>query len=183
MHPLHNAHNCSKAWHGDQVHRIPHKSAKKYVKLWPRFIYGLNNSRVPQLTSATRVLPRRLIVEIAIPNCMQTQRTVQPLIQGHNRWTDWHRSVLYAVTTKAAAVIQPPVAPPFTLSQECTNHCHCCSPVGFRICLSYAIEMCLTAVVHTVPCPLIIHRNPIPSYHRHPLSSLSSNHTYTSLVQ
>jgi len=72
--------------------------------------------------SVTHVLPRQLIVETAIPNCMQTQRTVQPPIR-----TDWHRSVLYTVTTKAAVAIQPPVAPPFSLSQERMNHCLCCS--------------------------------------------------------
>jgi len=88
-------------------------------------------------------------------------------------------SVLF--TTTAAAVIQTPVASPVPLSQECTNHYHCCSQFQnlpfrlhrktlycFRSQQSHAhlsnidIPFPVITDIPSPACPLNIHIRPLP---------------------
>lgn len=182
LHPLYNAHNCSKAWHADQVHRSPHKSAKKYVKLWSWFIYVLKNNLTATVDFSdarasetadrrnwnTELLANPKNGSTADARPQQTDRlTSFCSVCRHNKSSSGHTAACSPSLSS-----QPGMHEPLSLLQSV-------SELAFQTLSKYALLLSFTEV----PCPLIIHRNPIPNYHRHPLSSLPSNHTQTSLAR
>ena len=129
---------------------------------------------MPQSISATHVLPRQLIVETAIPNCMQTQRMVQPPMQGHNRRTSFCSVCRH---NKSSSGHTAACSLPFLSAKNARTTVT--AAVSFRTCLSDPIEMCCTVLY----CTAVVHTSPMPTYHTQKSLSQLSQTTLIQIVQ
>lgn len=139
----------------NQVHRIPHKSVKKYVKLWSKFMYVLKNS-----LTATADFSDTRASETADRRDCNTELYANPkkgsAADARPQQADRLISFCYS----------RPFRPTFLTARNA--RITVTAAVSFRTCLSGSIAIRFTAFVHS---------SPIPSYHRHPFSSLPSKHT------
>ena len=168
LHPSYNAHNCSKAWHADKVHRIPHKSVKKYVKLWSRFIYVLKNSLTQfdtvwhrvnfSDTRASETADRR-DCNTELHTNLKNGSAADARPQQTDRLTSFcsvcrhsKSSSGHAAGCSASLSSQPGRHEPLSLLQSV-------SELAFQTPLKYALLLSFTEV----PCPRNTHISPIPT--------------------